>query len=108
MATVYAAPVPAPDFMDFLGGRGSFDNAGYAQATEAYFTELRTWLREHGYHHKLTGKIIRLPWADGAAQYMIMNGTKIIHLPLDDAWQVPDYQTRGLRATDLARMASDN
>lgn len=108
MAAVYATPVEAPDFGDFLRGGGSFDRDGYAQATETYFAQLRAWLRDHGYHHRLTGKIVRLPWADGAAQYMIMSGTRLIHLPLDDAWQVPDYQTRGLRASDLARMASDS
>lgn len=72
---------------------------------DRFCDDVRAWLKERGYKHALTGKRIALPWADGAAQYMIANGTTLIHLPIGDAWHVPTYQLRGLRVKDLKEMA---
>ena len=103
MAKVYGSPYPAPEY-DY---RASNLAENMLEVDRAYCNQLATFLSGKGYHHKLTGKIIRLPYADGCAQYMIANGTSLIHLPLGDAWQVPDYTTRGLRASDLARLAQE-
>ena len=79
-------------------------------AIERYRQALREWIRarlvEEGKRpHKLAGKSIFIPWADGAAEYMILDGRRMINVPLMDAWNVPDYMTRGLRVADLERMA---
>ena len=65
---------------------------------------MRSWCKANS-KHRLAGKEIYIPWADGAARYMVLNGTKLIHIPLGDGWNVPDYMTRGLRVADLERMA---
>jgi hypothetical protein len=106
MATVFAPPasIPAPDFSDFIV-EGRYDREADKQATGKYLAALRTWLKDHGYKHRLTGKLVAFPVADGCAQYMIINGTRIMYLPLGDAWQIPDAHARGLRATDLAALA---
>lgn len=109
MATVYRHPAaldPAPD-MVFADGR--FDMEATEAAETAWIARLAEWCKsQRSGKGDLVGKIIYLPWADGAAQYMICSHKPValIHLPLGDAWNVPDYQTRGLRISDLRRMAS--
>jgi hypothetical protein len=82
--------------------RGSLPDTQVAE--DAWLDGLRNWCKDRS-KHRLAGKMIYLPIADGAAQYMVLNGTTLIHVPLGDAWHVPDYQTRGLRVSDLERMA---
>lgn len=107
MASVFSAPThlgpsPEPVYTD-----GRYDMEATDAAEEAWCGTLAEYCREFG-NGDLAGKRIYLPWADGAAQYMILSHkpTRLIHLPLGDAWHVPDHQTRGLRLADLRRMAS--
>jgi hypothetical protein len=37
---------------------------------------------------------------------MIWAARRMIHVPLMDAWHVPEYMYRGLRVADLERMAA--
>lgn len=70
------------------------------EVDDAYVAKCKQWLTDNGYHHKLTGEVIRFGVGDGYAMYMVMNGTKIMHLPLGDAWQIPDAHARGLRVAE--------
>lgn len=58
----------------------------------------------------LTGEILYFPIADGSAAYMVAEGSKtiLIHLPIHDAWSLPDWQLRGLTKTEVKnRVAAD-
>lgn len=95
---VYSSPLPAPAF--------NFDT--WRKDEDDYIEILRGWLRDHGYKHRLTGKVVRFPVADGYAQYMVMDGRSMVHLPLLDAYQIPDAHARGLRVRDIdALLAAD-
>jgi hypothetical protein len=96
---VYASPIPYSFDECMVDGRFSVE--AMAASEQRYTGQVEAWLRENGYHHKLTGHIVRFPVADGAAQYMIANGTTLIHLPLGDAWQIPAAHARGLRISDI-------
>jgi hypothetical protein len=97
---VFTSPIPVPEFSEFYVD-GKFDIGKMTEIEAAYTASVAKWLTDHGYHHKLTGQIVRFPVADGAAEYMIMNGTSMLHLPLGDAWQIPDAHARGIRITDI-------
>lgn len=99
MATAFANPVPAPDFME---PDGRFDIAGYEARCKAYEAETEAYIRTvlHG-KHKHTGKILRFPVADGYATYMIWTPTKWIHLEEGDAWHADPALIRGMRAADV-------
>lgn len=100
MATVFSPPTAIGEPPTWLG------NLKDTQAAEDQWLDaLRDWCKARS-KSPLVGKMIYLPFADGAAQYMILDARRLIHVPLGDAWHVPDYQTRGLRAADLKAMAS--
>jgi hypothetical protein len=56
---------------------------------------------------KLAGIVIGIGWADGNAYYKVVQEKPLAleHIPVGDAWDVPDYQLRGLTAKDIRRMA---
>jgi len=100
---VYAPPteIAQPDF-------NPWDT--YDARCDEYRSALRAWTRDlarrrNKQPHRLVGKVIHIPWADGAAEYMIVSGTELVHVPLGDAWLVPDYMVRGLKVADLEEMA---
>lgn len=104
---VYAAPeLPVSADIPF--------DLNYAEtnaAMDRYREAMREWIenravREGKKLHKLAGKSIFIPYADGYAEYMIWDGRRMIHVPLMDAWNVPDYMTRGLKVADLERMTA--
>lgn len=96
MAKVYAPPfkLRSPN-IDSRGDR--------RKQEEEYCEKVRAWCTEHG-SGPCRGEILRFPVADGHAQYMVINCEELIHLPLGDAWQIPDAYIRGLRSTDIAYM----
>jgi hypothetical protein len=101
MAKVYTNHIPAPDFME---PDGTYSHSGYDARCQKYREDTVEWLRSLGYKHKNLGKIIRFGVADGYAQYMVANGTTLIHLEEVDAYHVHDALLRGLRATDIDAM----
>lgn len=105
--TIYASPVEAPEFSEYDGKDGRFSLDRMREVDARYYGQVQAWLKSHGYKHRLAGKLIRLPWADSHAEYMIANGTTLIHMPLGDAWNVPVHMVRGLSAADLTRMSTD-
>ena len=98
---VYAAPtdIPAP----------SWSAANYVAEEEAYLEALAARARELG-PHPHSGKVVRFPYADSYAQYMVLDQGKtmsLIHVPLGDAWDLPDAHLRGLRRDDILCMLGE-
>lgn len=72
-----------------------YDRTREAQAEAEYLTAMKTHLRTTlGCTGANTGKILRVPFADGAAQYMLAEGRQsfLVHLELGDAYHNPDVQ----------------
>lgn len=120
MAVIYAPPkqlgdppMPGPvspyDPNDQEGWRkaGQERWEAYERDTEAWVASVRAWAREHG-SGPIRGEIVRFPIADGYAQYVVMSGTQLIHLPVYDGWQIPAAHARGLRAADLKAMVAQD
>lgn len=60
----------------------------------AHRETVKNWLLEQGYTGKHTGGVLRMPIADGHAEYMLADGSPsiLLHLPYGDAWDSPDVQ----------------
>ena len=100
-AIIYSPPkeLKEPEF--------SFENFDYKEhqkKSQKYLDDLKAILVKSGYTDKLCGETIRFPVADGYAVYMIasMKPLKLIHIPLDDAWDFP--QAHLLTATEVKKM----
>jgi len=82
MATVYAVPeeIHVPNF--------NFKT--WKEDEEKFTKELREYCHQCG-DGKYVGKILRIPHADGYAQYMVGSEKpfSLIHVPLGDAWDSP-------------------
>jgi len=52
---------------------------------------------------EIVGFLLSIPWADGYAYYLVTNDEPLTLQPVlvHDAWQVPYYQIRGLRKSDI-------
>jgi len=99
MATAYANPIPAPEFME---PAGTYSHDGYEARCKAYRAATEEYIRrELGGKHKHTGKILRFPVADGYAAYMIWTPTKWIHLDEVDGYSADPALIRGMRAADV-------
>lgn len=99
MATAYANPIPAPEFME---PDGTYSHEGYAARCAAYRAATEAYIRtELGGKHKVTGKVIAFPVADGAAQYMLWTPTKWIHLDEVDGYHADPALIRGMRTADV-------
>lgn len=83
---VYVAPFEAPG-LSFVDGR--FDMEATENAEKKYLEDLTAYVKEN-FNGPLAGEIIRTPFADGHAQYMvakIQGRTSLIHIAIGDAWQ---------------------
>lgn len=80
------ATIPQPDYSS------SYDRDKEIAAENAHKDSIKQWLKDNGYNGKHTGGILRMPIADGAAEYMLADGNPsiLIHLPYGDAWNHPD------------------
>jgi hypothetical protein len=80
-------PMPKVNFGD------GFDYNKMVEAETDHAATLAEWLRGQGYTGEHTGKILRMPFADGHAQYMFADakrGSCLIHLPYGDGWHDPN------------------
>ena len=86
MTKVYSPPegIDAPDFNDFFVD-GRYDRELDDRLTAEFTDRLAAWCRER-YTGDLVGEVVRFPYADGYAAYMIANHRPLtlIHLPLGD------------------------
>lgn len=109
MATVFAPPVEArePGFSKFFTASG-FDSKAYEEACNEFEKELRAWCKANTKNkgHDLVGEVIGFQVADGYANYMILNvePAHVIHMPIYDAWSVPDYIISGMGEAQFRQM----
>lgn len=104
---VYGLPmeIVPPEFSDFYVG-GRFDLDGLDAAEARMVSDLAAHVSKIATPHPLNGKVVRVPYADGAAQYMvakIKGKVSLIHLPLGDAWQHGGFE-RTATVAELTRM----
>lgn len=79
------ATIPQTDYQNFDYDKMIADEENHRESIEQ-------WLHANGYNGKHTGGILRMPIADGAAEYMLADGNPsfLMHLPYGDAWDHPD------------------
>ena len=109
MAEVYTTPKgfrSPPEYADFRMDK-SLDHDAFRKAEDEWLKELAEWcLTNTDSRSDLIGQIVSFPRGDGSAQYMVFR-TKpltLLHIPLGDAWDLPDYQMRGLRVKDVREL----
>ena len=109
MAEVFTTPEDfrdPPEMMEFRLDKGIDIDA--LQAAEAeWLTDLAEWCKTNtDSRSDLIGEIVRFPRGDGSAAYMVWrtNPLTLLHIPLGDAWDLPDYQMRGLRVKDVKEL----
>lgn len=81
-------------------------SADWQKKEEEYIERLRNYCKENtDSKSPLVGVIFRIPCADGYALYMVFRTKplEMIHVPVGDAWDAPDYQTRGIRLADIKK-----
>lgn len=96
---VYAPPASIP--------QPGFRYETWQQDEADYKAKLAEHVRKTGWTGKLSGEVVSFPRADGYAQYMVAEraGTMaLIHLPLGDAWSIPEAHARGLRKADIVAL----
>ena len=101
---VFDAPFPAPSYSSGI------DYATWMEDERLYLEKVRDELRSLGYTGANTGKLFHIPMADGAAIYMVAANAKgmiLVHCPIGDAWQAQEWQTRGLRKSDVIKRMYD-
>ncbi len=90
---------------------GKFDLAKEERRERRYIAELTEYVKSLGYTGPLTGEEFTIPWADGAARYLVLDAPRncaLMHLPLGDAWDVPAYMTRGVRKADVVAQINNH
>lgn len=65
---------------------------------EAWVQKIVEWAKANG-SGPMRGEEVDFPVADGAARYIVLHNSGLIHLPIGDAWSYP-YVTR-LRVKDI-------
>lgn len=92
-AKIYAAPeeLKQPK-ISFSVDNFKEDLKNYKAAEAQYREDMRQWLKDNGFTGKNAGEIVRFPWADSYAEYMVisMQPLELFHVPLGDAWDYPD------------------
>lgn len=84
---VYANTVSAPSFTD---ENGRYDARLYEHRINKYLADTKAWVVTHSEHHPLTGKVVRTPYADGYAEYMVAKfdgKVCLVWLAVGDAWR---------------------
>ncbi len=112
----YAAPseIVPPAFNEYFAirqpdGKYTSDHAGYQAAEAEYYRDLAIYVKAHFGGHKLAGEVVSVPYADGAAVYMIgkVNGkVSLFHIDLMDGWDDQRF-TRLCTVAELTRMVED-
>src|SRR3990172_1715372 len=102
MATVYSPPkgfeAPAITMEDYRDQRWEAIEAEYIERLAACARDVQCSEPD-----PIIGKVVRFPYADGYAQYLVwsVRPLQLVHLDLGDGWAIPDAHARGLRLTDI-------
>lgn len=93
MGTVYNPPKE-------IGDPPKFKMETWRKDESTWLKKLKKWVTSR-HKGEYAGEILRIPYADGYAEYMVMSlkPVKLIHIPLGDAWQFP-YAER-LQSNDI-------
>jgi len=67
------------------------DISQYHKDCDKFRDDLKKFLKDNGHNEEHTGTIIKFPFADGYAEYMVISlkPVRLIHIPLGDAWEYP-------------------
>ena len=97
MATAYRAPIDRPEWVSPYKEQ--------QRLNQEYVDTLAAMAKENG-KSDLLGQIVRWQRGDGYAQFMVWNTKplELIHLEIDDAWDVEEALIRGLRVSDIKEM----
>lgn len=101
---VYSAPADLPPPEIKFDQDGRYDGDGTNAAEQAFLDALAAKLRSWGHDGPMTGELVRFPWADGHAVYMVAQAKRamcLVHCPIGDAWSLPDAYLRGLSQADV-------
>lgn len=101
-ATIFAAPpeIPVPQ-LDFRAKEGV---DAYHKECDEYVQKVQEWARANTRSkNDLVGLVFRYGVADGYAQYVVLDTKplRLVHLPIGDAWHIPDIVRRGLCLKDI-------
>lgn len=112
MATIYAPPADlpsVPDFSDFKDEDGRIDFNAHLEA-ERDWVELVQDAARKAHTGNLVGEIVRFGVADGAAEYVVWKHAplQLVHLPIGDAWNIPEAHARGLRLADVRALVEQS
>lgn len=105
-ATIYNPPstIPGPpDFHDAPRDEsGKVDLDALLRMEDEWRQTLKDWCARFG-KGDYAGASWHYPVGDGAAEYVILSlrPLALVHVPLGDAWRIPDVVARGLTAADL-------
>jgi hypothetical protein len=102
---VYKNHIAAPSFTD---ENGRYDARLYEHRIEKYLAETKAWVVAQSAHHPLTGKVVRTPYADGYAEYMVAKfdgKVCLVWLEVGDAWRDSMFE-RAATITMLKDMAA--
>lgn len=97
---VYANHIPAPSFTD---ENGRYDARLYEHRIEKYLADTKAWVVAASEHHPLVGQVVRTPYADGYAEYMVAKfdgKVCLVWLEVGDAWRDTMFE-RGVTITLL-------
>ena len=96
MAKIYAPPAGMEFDCDY--------SKDWEKQENDYIDKLRKYCKQHtDSKNAMVGVIFRIPMGDGSANYMVFRTKplEMIHVPTGDAWDAPDYQTRGVTLADI-------
>lgn len=106
MATVYAPPasVGEPPEMPAYHPDGDYLTRWrlHEAGCEAYLQAIQDEARKAN-KGDLVGEVVRFGMADGHAIYVVWSQRplSLVHVPIFDAWQIPEAHARGLRVKDI-------
>jgi len=83
------------------------DWRAYDARTDKMFAELIARSEQVDLATTLVDVVVRFPIADGFAHYIVTADRPLTlqHIPVGDAWTIPEAHLRGLRAQDIRRDA---
>ena len=104
MAHIFATPkgYDPPTFDDYFID-GNYDRALDDKLTREFFERLAAYARSVN-TGEYVGEVVHFAQGDGAAVYMVWQERplfSLVHIPIHDAWQLPEAHERGLRLSDV-------
>jgi hypothetical protein len=93
---IYALPEELEDSVPSIVNT---DWKEYNQLVDEHQQQTALWLKENGFNGTYSGEVVKFPFADGYAQYMLADGTPgsgnrsfLLHLPYGDGWNYPHVE----------------